>query len=146
MFRLCRSGGRVIHAIELESQNLVWQFAKKHPQLFRKYFIDKHGHYGLETPENACSHLENIGFRPISVYPIFKTGIVRASQYINMFDNEYKQLSSLIKFIVVIAKEIDKRPLWRGTYSFIAGILDTLLGKLLPFSWAQLLLVCYEKR
>lgn len=101
---------------------------------------------GLETPENPCFHLENAGFCPIRVCPILKTGIVRASQYISMFDNEYKQLSSFIKFIVVIAKEIDKRPLLRGTYSFIAGILDTLLGKVLPFSWAQLLLVCYEKK
>ena len=145
MFRLCRNGGRVIHAIEVDSWNPVWRFAQKYPSLFRQYFLDQYGHYGLEAPEKACHRLEKVGFYPVKINPLFRTGIVRANQYIAMFDNEYRQRSKLINFIVVAAKVVDSRPLLRGAYSFLAGVLDTLLGIALPFSWAQLLLVCYEK-
>lgn len=145
MFRLCRGGGRVIHAIEVESRNPVWRFAQKYPLLFRQYFLDQYGHYGLETPAETCCRLENAGFRPVEICPVFKTGIVRASNYIAMFDNEYRQRSGFINLIVAVAKVVDSRPLLRGAYSFLAGVLDTLLGRTLPFSWAQLLLVCYEK-
>lgn len=145
MFRLCRNGGHVIHAIEVESQNPVWRFAQKYPSLFRQYFLDQYGHYGLEVPEKACHRLEEAGFNSVEITPVFRTGMVRANQYIAMFDNEYRQRSKLLNFIVVLAKVVDSRPLLRGAYSFLAGVLDTLLGKALPFCWAHLLLVCYEK-
>lgn len=145
MFRLCRRGGRVIHAIEVESRNPVWRFAQKYPSLFRQYFLDQYGHYGLEAPTDACRRLQKAGFRRVEIWSVFRTGIVRANQYIAMFDNEYRRLSKLVNLIVVLAKVIDSRPPLRGAYSFLAGVLDTMLGVTLPFSWAQLLLVCYEK-
>src|SRR4030042_1901575 len=94
MFRLCRSGGRVIHAIEGESRNPVWRFAQRYPLLFRQYFLDQYGHYGLEAPADACRRLKKAGFHPVKTRPLFRTGIVRASVYIAMFDNEYRQRST----------------------------------------------------
>lgn len=145
MFRLCRNGGRIIHAIEVESRNPVWRFARRYPSLFRKYFVEQYGHYGLETPEVTCRRLEDSGFRRVQVSPVFKTGVVRASQYVAMFDNEYRRGSRFVNLVVTVAKAVDARPSLRAAHSYLAGMVDALAGGLLPLDWAQLLLVCYEK-
>ena len=145
MFRLCKAGGRVIHAIEIESGNPLSRFAQKYPQLFRKYFLEQYGHYGLEAPEEACRYFEEAGFRPVKIKPIFKTGIVRANYYISVFDNEYCQKSRLIALLVTTAKFITRHKVLRGLWNFMAGIVDSFFGIILPANWVQLLLVCFEK-
>lgn len=145
MFRLCKAGRRVIHTIEIESGNPLSRFAKKYPQLFRKYLLEQYGHYGLEAPEGACRYFEEAGFRSVKIKPIFKTGIVWANYYISAFDNEYCQKSKLIALLVIMAKFITRHKVLRGVWNFMAGIVDSFFGTIFPANWAQLLLVCFEK-
>ena len=76
---------------------------------------------------------------------MFKTGIIRARQYVAMFDNEYRQRSKVVDLMVLAAKIVDKHTILRGAWSFFAGASDAVVGVALPSSWAQFLLVCFEK-
>lgn len=145
MYRLCRHGGKIIHAIEVDSNNLVRRLAKKYSDLYKAYFQDQDGHVGLETPRDAIYRFELERFREIKVKPVFRTGIVRAGHYISVFDNEYREKSKAIDTTVRLAKAVNGNTVLRGSWAFFAGILDASVGWMLPWEYAQLLLVCYEK-
>lgn len=144
MKRVCLEGGRLIHAIEVESGNPLMKWAQQHPQLYRKYFVLWDGHVGLESPTASVNRFTKHGFRLVKSRPLFRSGIVRVDTYLHFFDNEYRNKSMFMNWVVRLAKYADRHAILRGIWSFASGVLDTFLGSFLPFDWAQLLLVCFE--
>ena len=68
MYRVLKKGGLMVHsAIETDSNNIWFRFAKKYPELFKRYHIDKHGHIGLEMPSIVLSRCRELGFDVLKV-------------------------------------------------------------------------------
>lgn len=143
MKRVCRYGGRLIHVVEVESNNILIRWAKKYPRLYRKSFIYKDGHIGLESPTSVSKRFKAHGFRLVKVKPLFRTGIVRADTYLHFFP-EYRQKSVFMDLVLRLAEFSERHLILRGSWAFTAGLIDTVIGSFLPFDYAQLLLVCFE--
>ncbi len=143
MKRVCRSGGILIHAVEVESNNILIQWARKYPQLYRESFVLQDGHVGLEAPTVARERFESLGFRLVEAKPLFRTGILRAETYLHFF-NGYRRKSVYMDWVIRLAEFSERHTILRAGWSFIAGIIDSVVGRFLPFDYAQLLLVCFE--
>ncbi len=61
--RVVRPGGTTSHIIETDSVHPAVAAAKASPEAYRRQFIDKHGHIGLEPAEQAIERFERHGFR-----------------------------------------------------------------------------------
>ena len=144
MQRVCRPGGRLIHAIEVESNNPLMRWARRHAQLYREHFILQDGHVGLESPTATSDGFENRGLRLVEVHPLFRTGVLRLDSYLHFFDNGYRDQSVFLDRVVRLAKYAERHRVFRGAWSFMAGVVDRVVGRFLPFDYAQLLLICCD--
>lgn len=144
MQRVCRGEGRLIHAVEVEGRNPLMRWARKYPHLYKNYIVLQDGHLGLESPTATLSRFTKHDFRLVESHALFRTGIVRVETYLHFFDNEYRSKSMILNWVVRLAKCADRHRILRGLWSFAAGVVDTLLGRFLPFDYAQLVLVCVE--
>jgi SAM-dependent methyltransferase len=126
IYRVTKTGGFSIHTIECDSNAAYFKWAKRYPQLFRKYFIDMYGHYGLELPTENFRRFRAAGFKPIREIAVPSKGYVREiASYSIMFDNEYKSYSKIISILAPIATIIKKNKV-------VAGVTNILLGFTIP--------------
>ena len=104
MHRVLKKGGLMVHsAIETDSDNIWFRFAKKYPKLFQHHHIDKHGHTGLEMPSNMLSRCRVLGFDVLKVGKI-NAVILSPDAIISWFDNEYREKNKGIAILVQISK------------------------------------------
>lgn len=47
IYRVTKKNGVSMHSIECDSNSLFYKWAKKFPDLFKKYFVEMYGHFGL---------------------------------------------------------------------------------------------------
>jgi len=102
--RILKPDGKMLHVMETDANNWHFRFAHRYPELFQKYFIVAiGGHFGLELPSKAIRRLEANGFKVLEARKIWGD-LWQVQEYQFMFDNEYKELSKLIKIIVALSK------------------------------------------
>jgi len=143
MKRVGRRGGSLIHAVEVESNNLLIRWARKYPQLYRESFVLRDGHMGLESPTAVSDRFRRHGLRLVEAKPLFRTGVVRPDSYLHFF-TDYRQKSVLMDWVVRLAECAERHTILRGGWAFMAGLVDSTAGRFLPFDYAGLLLVCFE--
>jgi len=86
--RVLKPGGQSIHIIETDSKHPFIQYAKSKPELFKKHFVERHGHHGLELPSTVVCHFQQHGFEICHVKKLY-AGLVPLWFYYIYFNNEY---------------------------------------------------------
>lgn len=137
LHRVLIPGGVMAHVIETDSRNMMFRFAHKHPDLFRKYFIEQiGGHYGLELPTAVVRRFEADGFKILSIQkmwgPVWET-----REYIRQFDNEYAQHSTAIRAWVTLCKSAASNPVTLLFADLLLGVLSIAVDFLTPLDHAQ---------
>jgi SAM-dependent methyltransferase len=145
LLRVLKPGGRMIHAaVETDSRNIWFNFARRYPSLFYQVFIERHGHFGLEMPSQALARFRRLGLKPVYEEKIHDT-IWPVGEYAYTFADAFHGRSRGIDWLVRIDRLVAR---W-AYIRLIANCLLTpwawLLDRTLPLDSAQGLLVCYEK-
>lgn len=134
-FRVLKPGGRTLHYIEVDSNNPLMRFAKKHPPLYKKHFIYQDGHLGLESIDENLKRFYKAGFCRIKAIPLYKLTF-STDEFAKRFDNEYKNKSNLIKVQVNLAKFINKSKFLKLPINLFGGVIFDVISILLPKSYA----------
>jgi SAM-dependent methyltransferase len=147
MLRVLKPGGRMLHVLDLRSQKPLHRWAERDPELFRKVFIERMGHYGLETASEAIKRFEAFGMKRIAIEATNRTVLQHAGNYGWQFDNEYRHRSGWVRLLTSISYLIRRHRLLDRLY---AGFLQLIWSRgperLFPIDWSFNLAVAYEKR
>jgi len=144
--RVLKNGGRTAHYIETAGNNPVERLAMRSPELYRKYFIEKDGHNGLEPASLVVRRFRDAGFRPLAEKKWASTFLRFPKEYIKRFDNEYVGASALIAAVVKGSRVITRiRALERLVEASIVA-LDWFFEKFSPLDGASGIYVCYQKQ
>ena len=143
MYRVLKPAGLMIHAaIETDSNSFWFRFAKKYPDLFKRYHIDKHGHIGLELPSLIIKRCRNIGFN-IKKAEKMHALILYPSLFSAWFDNEYRRNSVVISGLVAISNAIQKSKKANLMTNLVLGIIEKIVNSFIDMDQATgLLLYC----
>jgi ubiquinone/menaquinone biosynthesis C-methylase UbiE len=85
IYRVTKAGGFSLHSAECEADNALYERAKRYPDLYRKYFQDIYGHYGLEYPSVCKKRFRNESFEPIFETSDYCKGMIRAANSYKIF-------------------------------------------------------------
>ena len=142
--RVLKPGGRTVHYIETLSEDPLSVFARRYPDLYQCHVIAPEGHIGVETPVATFERFRRAGFIPVREVAAYK-GAIYIERFIQYFDNEYKDKSRLMRFLVAVFRPLARvKPL-----TLISNLAITLFFEvfdhILPEDWAGGALVCYAK-
>jgi SAM-dependent methyltransferase len=127
IFRILKPGGYLISSIECDSKSLVYERAKKFPDLFSKCYVEEWGHYGLELPTENFKRFRKAGFLPIIEKADIHKGYLRpVTSYINLV--AYKNKDAVLYKLGAISN-------WVGKNRLLTRIADFSFGLLLPISY-----------
>jgi ubiquinone/menaquinone biosynthesis C-methylase UbiE/uncharacterized protein YbaR (Trm112 family) len=146
MSRVLKKGGLCGHIIETDGDNCANTFAKQYSDLYHKYFIEGiGGHFGLEPPSAVLQRFRSVGLEPIVVIKYF--GYLRDMEsFIALFDNEYREKSVFIKYILIIYKLLCRNFGVKILASVILGCLSWLIDMITPLNAADGILVLCKKK
>lgn len=145
IFRVLRPKGKTIHIIETDSDNLWFRFAHRYPELFRRYFIEEMGgHFGLEFASNVVERFKKGKFKEIEVKKIWGN-IWQIQEYRERFDNEFKQKSKFIKFLVNMSNYLSKKEPIRNLCNIVLNPISFTTELFYPLNNSQGIMVCFEK-
>lgn len=66
--RLLRPGGLTAHIIETKSEHPIVAAARRHPETYRRQFVEQDGHVGLERADVVIDRFVRHGFRVRSLF------------------------------------------------------------------------------
>lgn len=145
LVRVLKPGGRMIHAaVETDSRNIWFSFARRYPRLFYQVFVERHGHFGLEMPTQALARCHRLGLRAVYEEKIHDT-IWPVGEYAYTFADAFHGRSWTLDWLVRIDRLVAR---WAYIGLIVNCLLTPwawLLDRVLPWDSAQGLLVCYEK-
>lgn len=99
MARVLKPGGRMVHIFPVDSLHPFQRFAKRHPDLHQKHFVDDDGHVGYEMARDVLPRFERAGLRVATTKVIF--GAVWSKWEITKrFGNEYSERSPAMRRLV----------------------------------------------
>jgi SAM-dependent methyltransferase len=144
MHRVLRPGGRAVHVIETDATNRWWEFARQSPELFRKYFVDRPGHIGLERPTQLRERFRKHGFREIRfrrmAASVWECGMLAA-----MFDNEFRTRPGFPWLAVALDWLFSRNLALSEAANVVLELLAKVDDALSPLDHASGALVVFEK-
>gem|GEM_PF-840959 len=146
MSRVLKHGGICAHVIETDSGNFVKRFAKKYPDLYRKYFIEGiGGHFGLELPSVVLGRFRQVGLKPVSVRKYY-TYLWDIESFIALFDNEYKEKSFLLRSMLFLYKLFCRNFPVKVMFASVLGFLSYLIDRISPLDKAEgIMVICVKE-
>jgi len=142
--RVLKPGGRTVHCSEADAFNVWYRFARKEPQLFYKYFVDIPGHFGMETISQMDARFARHGFRALKIKKLCST-VQEPGSLTAWFDNEYREKSRVMAFLVSIDKLLIKSFAFRQLLNFVLEPLAQIDDALTPLDYGPGALIVYEK-
>jgi SAM-dependent methyltransferase len=142
--RVLKKGGRTVHCSEADGNNIWYRFAKKYPELYNIYFVDKPGHIGLETPTQIRQRFLRHGFKEIT-YRRLNSTVQEPGTLVALFDNEYRTKSKCISACVAVDKALNANFAFREMLNFLLEPLAKIDDWLTPLDSTSGALIVYEK-
>jgi SAM-dependent methyltransferase len=145
MFRVLRPGGILIGFIECDAENFWYRIAKRRPDLFQKYFVDRLGHFGLELATDTDARFQRMGAEVVEVRPI--DGFLPAAGYLGcIFGNtEYLQQFKWLVPLVAISRIFGATLITGEFFNCLLCPLSVLVDRLSPPNHCTALMVSYRK-
>ncbi len=145
MCRVLKKGGRMLHYVETAGNNMLETFARKHPDLYQRYFITLDGHCGLESPGRTIKRFRSRGLLPIAEKKSASTFLRYPKEYLKRFDNEYKERSTVVSILVLACRIIRRMKYIDRCVELAVVMVDKVLEIFSSFDDASGIFVCYEK-
>ena len=145
VWRVLKPGGIAIHCIETVGRNPIQRFAQQYPDLYRRYFMDADGHYGLEPPETAVERFRRQGFQPVCEQGDDVGAVRTLREHLKRFDNEYQTKSVLMSWWVTLYRILGSSGASRYPTEGILALVSAILRRRLDLRSADSLFVCYRK-
>ncbi len=142
--RVLKKGGRTVHVSEADSTSPMLRFAHRYPALFKKHFVDKPGHIGLELPSELKARFERHGFRQIT-FRRLSSNLQACGTFVAFFDNEYLEHSRTIRWIVRLDRLLARSFVVMELLHFPMELLARIDDALTPLDHAGGVLVVFEK-
>ena len=139
-----KPGGLSFHYVEVDGRRGVNSWAKKYPELYRKYFIEQDGHYGLENYVETLRRFEKNGFSLLKKSLLVKI-FVPPIEICKRFDNEYKEKSLAVKIAANVACLLSRSKWVTMLLGIVLKPLQMVLEPLVPDDFGGLMLVIYKK-
>jgi hypothetical protein len=139
-----KPGGRTVHVIETDATNCWYLFAHRHPDLFRKHFVDRPGHVGLELPTQLRARFLKHGFKEVR-FRKMGTNVLECGMVAAFFNNEFKAHCSALKLLAPLDALLARSlPVKEGVNVLLelAAKVDDLFS---PLDHASGALVVFEK-
>jgi SAM-dependent methyltransferase len=143
--RVLKPGGRTVHCSEADATNVWFRFAHRYPELFDKYFVDKPGHIGLETPTRLRERFLRHGFREVTFRKLCST-LCEPGSLVAFFDNEYRTKSGWMRLGVGIDRLLSRFFVTRELLNFLLEPLAWIDDRLSPLDYSPGALIVYEKK
>jgi len=145
IYRVLKKGGRTIHCSEALGDSPWWRFARSHPELFQKYFIDIPGHVGMELPTELRKRFLKHGFKEVRFSKLYSL-IQEPGALSSSFDNEYREKCRYMRILVAIDKMLRRSLLVREALNLVLEPLAQLDDALTPLNYGGGLLTVHEKQ
>lgn len=139
--RVLKPGGRMLHVVEADSTAPFYRLARRRPALYRKYFIELDGHFGLEAPAAIEARFRRAGFEVVRSRSCFKAGIFPPEEYAKRLGPEYAASSSLFRGLAAVGAVCERHRQLDRAASLLTGAATALTDPLLPQAWGSTLLL-----
>lgn len=138
-----RPGGRVVLLFDVESRNPLFEWARQHPEQYRKGFIEHDGHFGLEPATAALERFTRQGFDLIWKHAFNRTPIQHLPVWgwMGAFGDTYPTA----RLVSSLGKRIAENRIANRAYTGSVQVLDDTLGRIFPLDWSRLMMVVLEK-
>jgi hypothetical protein len=138
-----RPGGKVVFLFDVESRNPLFQWARRHPDLYQKGFIDHDGHYGLETASASLKRFSKHRFLIRWHHAMNRTPLQHLPVWgwFAAYGHDYPALRLLAK----LGGAISENRMANRAYTGSVQLFDDTLGRIFPQDWARLMMVALEK-
>lgn len=145
MLRVLKNRGKIGMYIETDEQNSRYMFAKKYPELYKKYFIEQDGHVGLELSTKVIERFKKNGFKIIFAKPLYTNLFIPTTEYIKRFDNEFKEKSTKLKFFINLFVFLKKIRL-NYPVDFFIGLVGRRLDSFSELNKGSIFLYCKKNK
>lgn len=142
--RVTRPGGRLVSVLDCDSSKPLHAWAKRRPDLYRKHFVEKMGHHGLEPASAAIARFRRAGLRPLAEEATNRTSWQLLENWAWQFDNEYCRLSPAVRQAVRASYFLRRHRALRLAHNAAQFVFFRTLERLFPLDWAFNLAVAYE--
>lgn len=141
--RILRKGGKAVFIFE--TTGFFHRLAKlKSAYYYKKNFVTKFSHQGLETSEQAIERIRDKGFKVLKIEKHFSI-FFPIGMLLEYLDNEFKQESFLLDKLSAAVKFISKYQCLAEIVNFCAGSLQEILEAFLPVDAGSTLCVLCKK-
>lgn len=141
--RVLRPGGRTLHYVETEGQDPLMRWARRRPDLYERHVVLPEGHIGMETASATLARFRRAGFRPVEELAAYR-GLMYIGRVVQLFDNEYADLSPAVRMLVRIGRAVQRVPPLEMAANLVLSLAMEVTDLLLPLDWAGGVMVCYE--
>ena len=109
MYRVLKPGGRTVHVIETDADNIWLRYLRRNPAWFKEIFVDRPGHIGLELPSQLRNRFLRAGFKQVRFEKF--VGTVPDCGFLSAcFDNEIKNQSRILGTAVFLDRILASHP------------------------------------
>lgn len=142
--RVLKPGGLTFHYIEVDSPKGLNRWAKRHPELYRKYFVDLDGHLGLEYYKKTLERFSALGFSELD-HKVMAKVILPPGELSKRFNNEYKAKHPVLKIAVTLDSILSGNILVRTMCGISLKPLQMIIEPLFSNDYGGLLFVAHQK-
>lgn len=139
--RVLKPGGWMLHVVEADSGAPFYRRARRQPALYRKYFIELDGHFGLEAPGAIEARFRRAGFAVVRSRSCFKAGIFPPEEYAKRLGPEYASSSRLFGALAAFGAVCERHRQLDRAASLATGIATGITDPWLPDAWGSTLML-----
>jgi ubiquinone/menaquinone biosynthesis C-methylase UbiE len=144
MHRVLKKGGRCVHVIETDCNNVWSRAAKRIPGFFEKHYIDLPGHVGLELPTALRERFLKHGFKEVRFSKLY-SNLQPLGDIAGVFRNSFEKHSAGVRFAVRVDALLGKNVFVREGLHMLMEPFGLLDGWLTPLNHGCGMLVVFEK-
>ncbi len=145
--RVLKPGGTMLHIIEADCTAPFFRLVQRDRKLYRKYFIDLDGHYGLELPSRIIGRFQRDGFQVEQAWSCYRAGIFPPEEYAKRLaaGPEYARSSRVLQALAAFGLVCARHKQLDRVMSLGTGVLGRALNPLLPMDWGSTFFIVCRK-
>lgn len=137
-----KPGGTLVLLFDTASENPLFRWFRKFPNLYQKSFIDHDGHLGLESVTENLRRFETVGLKKVRGIGLNRT-IQHLPVYIWMLP--YAEVSSWARRLAELGSRLHAAPRIAQIFTCALHLWDVSLGRIFPTNWSRLFLGVWRK-